>query len=60
MYSSMYTEWLPFAEEAAREEPGRFAAAAAALQSACARAAAPGAPPGSWALVLPWLEPIKR
>lgn len=57
---TIYTEWLPFAEEAAREEPARFAAAASGLQRAVERATSPDAPPGAWAEVLPWLEPIKR
>jgi hypothetical protein len=57
---SIYTAWLPFAEEAAAEEPKRFEAAAGGLRAALRAAAAPGAPPGAWAAVLPWLEPLKR
>lgn len=56
---SIYTDWLPFAEEARREEPKRFAAAAAGLRHAVQQCTDTAAPPGSWALVLPWLEPIK-
>jgi hypothetical protein len=56
---TIYTEWLPFAEEARVEEPKRFAAAARGLRHALQQCTQPGATPGSWALVLPWLEPVK-
>ena len=60
MWETIYTAWLPFAEEAAREEPKRLAAVAAGLHGALHAATRPGAPAGAWAEVLPWLEPVKR
>lgn len=57
---SIYTTWLPFAEEACREEPKRFTAAASGLRHALGQCTSQDSAPGSWSLVLPWLEPIKR